>query len=583
MTSYAPFGDPTPFVAMTDDQVNQFQQANGLDDAAMQPIVAARAKFAQANAPADPSTPLAYRVGQTLRDGAGQVVDGLTAPFRPVIDAAKTGINLAGQAAHQIPNLVAGATGNPVVQEEAAAAAADGQAPTLSREEIEARARQTPPPSPQGGPGRAGGGGGPGGYGSILASQAQLDKDRAAESKDAVADMRDASRLQEDAIEQQKNIAIKEGEARGQILNQQLATQQKYDADVSAIQAQKQQVVNDGRAKIDQMKSDIRGASVDPNNWYKNRDGSTDYGRKVGAALAVAFGQLGASMTGGRNTALDIINSAMDKDIQAQADAIAGARHDIDTEESSLAQRRADFGDMETAKLAEKSRMLEHFATQVEQVTASTSNERANANAQQTLAAVRQQQAGIEDQIIQRNLAGAQQSIAARTSIQASRESNAIQREHLEVARLAAGAKSGQGQIPGLVGRPVDQQAITKAAEVKASADNMRSLVDEARKLYAEHGHESWGKVKERYDAIHTQLQLSAKELNKLGAISGTDASMMDKIVGNPNTWLKTNSDARLDSILDIINKGAKSSLSAYGYQEATDNALASANARPVQ
>ena len=76
-------------------------------------------------------------------------------------------------------------------------------------------------------------------------------------------------------------------------------------------------------------------------------------------AIAVALNQFGAALTGGPNTALQIVNANIDRNLKAQSDNIAIAGRAADREQSLYRQNLEAFGDKERAVLATKMQYLD--------------------------------------------------------------------------------------------------------------------------------------------------------------------------------------------------------------------------------
>ena len=61
---------------------------------------------------------------------------------------------------------------------------------------------------------------------------------------------------------------------------------------------------------------------IDPNHLWKERG----IGAQIGAAFAIGLGSMGAALTGGPNTAMQIVDKALDRDLESQAKNIANSR-----------------------------------------------------------------------------------------------------------------------------------------------------------------------------------------------------------------------------------------------------------------
>ena len=88
-----------------------------------------------------------------------------------------------------------------------------------------------------------------------------------------------------------------------------------------------------------------------------------DPGKRIGFTIATALGALGqAFLKGGPNTALAIINDALDRDIMQQKQDIAGKRENISLLQQQLGEYRQAMGDTRAARLGAKANALEGLA-----------------------------------------------------------------------------------------------------------------------------------------------------------------------------------------------------------------------------
>lgn len=90
-------------------------------------------------------------------------------------------------------------------------------------------------------------------------------------------------------------------------------------------------------------------------------------GAQILAAIAVGLGQFGASLNGGTNTALQIVNSNIDRRIAAQQANINNAHKALGNEQSLYKDNLAAFGDKERAVLASKMQMIDQAKAQLDQ------------------------------------------------------------------------------------------------------------------------------------------------------------------------------------------------------------------------
>lgn len=135
------------------------------------------------------------------------------------------------------------------------------------------------------------------------------------------------------------------------------AEEQKYAQERAALLAAKQAKIDQTLADLDARSSAVANAKVDPSAfWGEGAQGGL---ARVLGAIAVGLGQYSSSRTGGPNTALNIINSAIDKNIAAQRDNIENQKAGLQAKNSLYAQNLAAFGDKESALLATKMNYLE--------------------------------------------------------------------------------------------------------------------------------------------------------------------------------------------------------------------------------
>lgn len=92
--------------------------------------------------------------------------------------------------------------------------------------------------------------------------------------------------------------------------------------------------------------------SVDPGRVWKDSEGNKNTAKVIMAALAAGLGAFASGINGGPNYALDIINDAIARDIDAQRDAIGKARSDVDVAGLELSTARQMFDDERSQLLA---------------------------------------------------------------------------------------------------------------------------------------------------------------------------------------------------------------------------------------
>lgn len=124
--------------------------------------------------------------------------------------------------------------------------------------------------------------------------------------------------------------------------------------------ALEQQRINDERrAYVDDKMTRLNELSTAASAKVDPELAKGSLGAQVLGAIGVALGQFGASINGGQNTALQIVNANIDRNIRAQEVNIANAKQTLRDEESLYRQNLEMFGDREKAVLATKMAYLD--------------------------------------------------------------------------------------------------------------------------------------------------------------------------------------------------------------------------------
>lgn len=154
--------------------------------------------------------------------------------------------------------------------------------------------------------------------------------------------------------------------------------------------------------RFQQAAEDVANRRVDPDQYFGG------FGGRMGAALAVALGELGKGFSGGgENAALNIINQAIDRNIRSQEFNIEGARRGVQMQGQALAQMQSIFQNREAADSAARSLHLQAMQSQLQALMAGLTGEQ-QANAQ-ALANLLGEQAQVAAQIAAQREAGSQE------------------------------------------------------------------------------------------------------------------------------------------------------------------------------
>lgn len=119
-------------------------------------------------------------------------------------------------------------------------------------------------------------------------------------------------------------------------------------------EAERQQDIGSRMQAFDESIRRVADQRIDPEGFFGG-----DFGRRLGAGIVVALGQLGAAMGGGENAALGIINGAIERNIAAQRDNLQNQREGVRMEGQALSQYQRLLGD---ERAAEEAARAAHYA-----------------------------------------------------------------------------------------------------------------------------------------------------------------------------------------------------------------------------
>ena len=195
------------------------------------------------------------------------------------------------------------------------------------------------------------------------------------------------------------------------------ATQNAADQ-MHVIEVRRRAYVADETAKLNDLNTQAQ-KQVDPNAYWKEKG----TGMHIAAALMIGLGQFASMWKGGTNGALQIVNDAVDKNIDAQKANIANARAAFG-DRMSLYQRNLEaFGDQERATVATKMQYLDQVASLLDQ-------KRAEAKTTDAQAAYQDMAKGVMT-----DRANASERFAELTSAKVTRQQN----DHFSPAQMIGG------------------------------------------------------------------------------------------------------------------------------------------------
>ncbi len=192
----------------------------------------------------------------------------------------------------------------------------------------------------------------------------------------------------------QKDIAAVNFEAQVQANQavEQYGIQQQAQAQMQQMQAQeqlreqkRQERVQSQMQKVQDVSTDAAAGKIDRGHIWAN-------GGREAAVMAMALGAFAAAMPGGngQNTALKVIDKAVDDDLKEQEANLAQKNKNAAQQQNVLSAMRENFGDERAAYSAAKAIKLQDAAQQIEVNAAKYKAPMVQANAAKTVEAMRQ-------------------------------------------------------------------------------------------------------------------------------------------------------------------------------------------------
>lgn len=200
------------------------------------------------------------------------------------------------------------------------------------------------------------------------------------------------------------------------------------------LQNQIQQNITNFQDRLEQITADIEKTKIDPERFWKNK--ST--GQKIAASIALALGAFGAGLTGQKNTAAEIINNAINADIDAQESDLVSKQRAGTLVSNQLNTAMKRFGDIGLSKSALRAASIQRLQNQIEQKKATFLGEREKAKADVLIQGleVKKQEALIEGR-----------NTAAKRAIEEAKLEN--ERFKARTGRIEAEAKAAEGRQRG--------------------------------------------------------------------------------------------------------------------------------------
>lgn len=306
---------------------------------------------------------------------------------------------------------------------------------------------------------------------------------------------------------------------------------ERSEAEAQRREAKRQQVGRENVAKMQQLTKDVNDASnIDPAKFWDNKG---TLARVVGA-IGVALGGFVAARTGGPNLALEQIERAIDRDVDAQKARLAAARGKLDEQRGIYAAMRQQFGDERMADAAAKHAYLENAERQVQNLAANSASKDIQARSQELLA-------------------GLQEKKFAR-AVDLEKMAQGQVTERYAPAHTAGGPKPQMIDPSRIVRMPDGSVRVMGTADEgkeergKAGATaNIQSNIDEALRIRKEASAidlaNPYSSVRKHLDSLQAETSQLVTVARGQGAMSRDDQEVANRAIGEMNGWTSSSDE----------------------------------------
>ena len=205
-----------------------------------------------------------------------------------------------------------------------------------------------------------------------------------------------AKALQEQAVQQQMKAAQDIGRIEAEAATSEAAVMQDFAVKQQAAAAEANAKIQDANARVQSMQAEMEAQS--PESFW----GSKSTGQKIGLGIALALGAFGQGMTGGPNTALQVINGQMNDFMSLQ-------RRKADQKLKAIELRKGDVQTQRQARVDAMSQLAAQEQAAIGQVRAQIQSKLAIAKSQDQIAKLQQLDAELANQAASKQLEFEQQ------------------------------------------------------------------------------------------------------------------------------------------------------------------------------
>lgn len=367
-----------------------------------------------------------------------------------------------------------------------------------------------------------------------------------------------------EAVEMGERAAIQKSAGERAILEERRKNWKRLQEKQQEAEVNRQQILTEETGKLKASMANFQQMKVEPTRLFKNADGSTDYPKAIGAAIAVGLGALGASLparmggTGGPNQALGIIQRAIDRDIDAQKSDIASKRMGIGMQQNLLGMMRDEFTDDRQAESATRIQMLQTSEMELDRMAAAAKAPQIRVDYMKMKALIGQEMQSEKYKFDNASLESGMKTTAAEFGMEQSR---AAMRQRSMAMTAKAMATRG--------GKPMPAGELSKMAGFGAA----HKIADEVRYMWEKQIEGNWSAGLAQHfpwateagsfdDAMEVAAQLIGKKME--GRMTDLDFERFRNMMPSPGETTKR-AMAKLDNAMRFLSATEEATLETFG------------------
>jgi len=304
-----------------------------------------------------------------------------------------------------------------------------------------------------------------------------------------------------------------------------------------------------------ELDNEIASTKIDPSRAWKNKHPAAT----IMSMIGIALGGFAHGFSGGKiqNTALQMMQKEIDRDIDAQKSDLANRRASLAQKKTLYGMARERFGDEQMAHQWALKQMWAEPARAAKRMSLQLQGQKAQMGAQ-LIAQQAEEQAQLADLELKKLGQRAAQQMALAKMRGAAAKPKAAPGQQWK--------KAGKGQestyVPWLGGFAADKKTAGDLNQLRTSAQHLDGMLAELQQL-SKKGSTFSIDDRARAESLKAQAQMAWNRVAKLGALDKDTVAYLNNIIVNPLHMTELGEDAKLKAAREGVASSVKSAVGA--------------------